>query len=136
MRSTNLNSSPPKPSISPSRCASSQEDLTKVVELLRLRPIQFCIFLKALLGEEAMERLMSNAIAVAKQHWFQAHAYIATWCSPLIALVALLIRSPRTKAGEVDWLSIILYVVLLSMFPHRRDRHPGVDRQRMEARLD
>jgi hypothetical protein len=45
----------------------SPEDLGRVVELLKLRPMQFCIFLKALLGEEAMERLMSNAIAVAKQ---------------------------------------------------------------------
>ena len=49
-------------------------------------------------------------------NWFQAHAYVATWCSPLIALVGLLIRAPRNKAtGEVEWLSIILYVVLLSV---------------------
>jgi hypothetical protein len=45
----------------------SQEDLVKVVELLRLRPMQLCLFLKALVGEEAMERLMGEAIAVAKQ---------------------------------------------------------------------
>jgi hypothetical protein len=45
----------------------SKEDLGKVVELLRLRPMQLCIFLKALLGEEAMERLMAEAIAVAKR---------------------------------------------------------------------
>ena len=49
-------------------------------------------------------------------NWFQAHAYIATWCSPLIAFIALLIRSPRNKAtGEIEWLSIILYIVLLSV---------------------
>jgi len=29
--------------------------------------MQLCIFLKALLGEEAMERLMGEAIAVAQQ---------------------------------------------------------------------
>ena len=45
----------------------SKEDLKKLIELLRLRPMQLCIFLKALLGEEAMERLMAEAIAVAKR---------------------------------------------------------------------
>ena len=45
----------------------SEVDLKKLVELLRLRPIQFCIFLKALLGEEAMERLMKDGIEGAKR---------------------------------------------------------------------
>jgi hypothetical protein len=54
-------------SIAVDRQALSQEDLGKVVDLLRLRPIQFCIFLKALLGEDAMERLMNAAIVGAKQ---------------------------------------------------------------------
>ena len=45
----------------------SEEDLNKVIELLRFRPMQLCIFLKALLGEEAMERMMSEAVAVARQ---------------------------------------------------------------------
>ncbi|MGD1096012.1 MAG: hypothetical protein ABSB35_28970 [Bryobacteraceae bacterium] len=45
----------------------SAEDLDKVFELLRLRPMQLCMFLKALLGEEAMERLMNEGIAVAKR---------------------------------------------------------------------
>jgi hypothetical protein len=45
----------------------SAEDLGKVIELLRLRPLQFCIFLRALVGAEAMERMMSTAIAGAKQ---------------------------------------------------------------------
>lgn len=45
----------------------SKEDLGKVVELLRLRPMQLCLFLKALVGEEATERLMGEAIAVAKR---------------------------------------------------------------------
>jgi hypothetical protein len=43
------------------------EDAAKLVELLRLRPIQFCMFLKALFGAEEMERLMSHGIEVAKQ---------------------------------------------------------------------
>jgi hypothetical protein len=45
----------------------SAEDLRKVVELLRFRPMQLCMFLKALLGAEAMERLVSEGIAVAKR---------------------------------------------------------------------
>jgi hypothetical protein len=43
------------------------EDAAKVMQLLRSRPIQFCMFLKALLGAEEMERMMNHAIAVAKQ---------------------------------------------------------------------
>jgi hypothetical protein len=45
----------------------SAADFGKVVELLRLRPMQLCISLKALLGEEAMERLMAEAVAFAKR---------------------------------------------------------------------
>ena len=47
----------------------SQEDGDRVMELLRLqiRSIQFCMLLKALLGAEAMERMMNEGISVAKQ---------------------------------------------------------------------
>ena len=45
----------------------SPEDLGKVVELLRFRPMQLCMFLKALLGTEVMERVMAEAIAAAKK---------------------------------------------------------------------
>lgn len=44
----------------------SPEDLGKVVELLRSRPMQFCMFLKALLSPEVMEQVMNEAIAGAK----------------------------------------------------------------------
>ena len=44
-----------------------KEDLKKLIELLRLRPMQLCIFLKALLGEEAMERMMKDGIEGAKR---------------------------------------------------------------------
>src|SRR5271170_1982524 len=44
-------------SVNVDRQTLSKEDLGKVVELLRLRPMQLCIFLKALVGDEAMERL-------------------------------------------------------------------------------
>jgi hypothetical protein len=43
------------------------EDLAKVLELLSHRPLQFCMFLKALVGAEAMERLMTEAVATAKE---------------------------------------------------------------------
>jgi len=45
----------------------SDDDLRKVLDLLRFRPMQLCMFLKALIGPEEMERLMTSAIAVAKQ---------------------------------------------------------------------
>ena len=45
----------------------SEEDLRKVLDLLRFRPMQLCMFLKALIGPEEMERLMTSAIAIAKQ---------------------------------------------------------------------
>src|ERR1700686_1404874 len=38
----------------------SEEDLKKLVELLRLRPIQFCILLKELLGEAGMGGLRNS----------------------------------------------------------------------------
>jgi hypothetical protein len=47
----------------------SPEDLDRVMELLRLRPIQFCLFLKALLGVEEMQRIMVQAIGSAKRSW-------------------------------------------------------------------
>ncbi len=43
------------------------EDRKKVAELLQHRPVQFCLFLKALIGAEAMEQMMTQAITVAKQ---------------------------------------------------------------------
>ncbi|MGA3240148.1 MAG: hypothetical protein ABSG03_28060 [Bryobacteraceae bacterium] len=43
------------------------EDREKVVDLIQHRPVQFCMFLKALLGEEAMEQMMTNAINIAKK---------------------------------------------------------------------
>jgi hypothetical protein len=45
----------------------SPEDFTKLMDLLKLRPMQFCIFLKRLVGAEEMQRMMVQAIGVAKQ---------------------------------------------------------------------
>ena len=49
------------------REALKPEEFAKEMELLKVRPIQFCMFLKALVGTEEMERLMNHAVAVAKQ---------------------------------------------------------------------
>lgn len=43
------------------------EDFAKVVDLLKLRPIQFCMFLKSLLGAEEMKRMMLKAILIAQK---------------------------------------------------------------------
>jgi hypothetical protein len=37
------------------------------MELLKLRPMQFCLLLKALVGAEEAQRLMVEAIKVPKQ---------------------------------------------------------------------
>ena len=42
-------------------------DLARVMELLKLRPMQFCLFLSALVGPEEMQTMMVQAIGVAKQ---------------------------------------------------------------------
>jgi hypothetical protein len=54
-------------SVNVDRETLSEEDLRKVIELLRFRPIQFCMFLKALVGTEGMERLMKDGIEAAKR---------------------------------------------------------------------
>jgi hypothetical protein len=42
------------------------KDFDKVMELLNLRPVQFCLFLKALVGAEEMQRMMIEAIRAAR----------------------------------------------------------------------
>ena len=39
------------------------EDLAKILDLLKLRPVQFCLFLQALVGPKQMKRIMIRAIA-------------------------------------------------------------------------
>jgi hypothetical protein len=45
----------------------TSEDFARVMDLLKLRPMQFCMFLKALVGVDEMQRMMVQAIGVAKQ---------------------------------------------------------------------
>jgi len=44
----------------------SQEDLDTLVDLLRVRPLQFCLFLSALFGEERMEKLITSSVEQVK----------------------------------------------------------------------
>jgi hypothetical protein len=44
----------------------SDQDLTTVLRMLDLRPMQFCMFLRGLMGPEVMERKITEAIEVAK----------------------------------------------------------------------
>jgi hypothetical protein len=46
----------------------SPDDLQRVIEILRLRPVQFCMLLTALFGAEQMERLMKHAIRTAREY--------------------------------------------------------------------
>ena len=43
------------------------EDIAKVMDLLKFRPMQLAIVLKALVGAEEMQRMMIEAIGVAKK---------------------------------------------------------------------
>ena len=58
------------PSVTADKETLTPEDFAKVMALLKLRPMQFCIFLKALVGVEAMARMMIQAIGVAKQQGY------------------------------------------------------------------
>ena len=42
------------------------DDRERVDELLKHRPVQFCLFLRALIGADGMEQMMMNAISAAK----------------------------------------------------------------------
>jgi hypothetical protein len=45
----------------------SEDDRKRVVELIRFRPYQFCLLMKAVLGSKGMEEIMLASIAHAKQ---------------------------------------------------------------------
>jgi hypothetical protein len=48
------------------RLTINPEDLAKVRELLKFRPVQFCMFLKALFGAEEAERMIAEGFAMAR----------------------------------------------------------------------
>ena len=54
-------------SVAVDRQTLSADDQDRLRELLRDRPIQFCLFLKTLLGAAEMQRMMIDAIKVARE---------------------------------------------------------------------
>jgi len=54
-------------SVDADRQTLGPNDLTQVMDLLRFRPLQFCIFLKALVGVQEMKRIMDQAVSLAEQ---------------------------------------------------------------------
>jgi hypothetical protein len=44
----------------------SPEEMKKIENLLEKRPLQFCLFMKALYGSDNMERIMNAAVGQAK----------------------------------------------------------------------
>jgi hypothetical protein len=48
-------------------------------------------------------------------NWFQAHAYVATWLSPFVAISIFLVRGGLKKdTQEIDWTMAALFFVLLT----------------------
>ena len=45
----------------------SREELKKVLDLLQMRPWQFCVLLSALFGSDKMEQIMIKAVEDAKK---------------------------------------------------------------------
>src|ERR1035437_2045979 len=54
-------------SVSADKETLTPEDFSRVMDILKLRPMQFCIFLKTLVGAEEMQPIMVEAIKVARQ---------------------------------------------------------------------
>ena len=54
-------------SVEADKLTLTPEDFARVMDLLKLRPMQMALLLKALVGTEEMLRMMAEAIKVAKQ---------------------------------------------------------------------
>ena len=54
-------------SVSADKDTLTPEDFARVRDLLKLRPMQMALFLKALAGTEEMLRMMVQAVGVARQ---------------------------------------------------------------------
>ena len=53
-------------SIAADRESLSSEDKEKIMDLVMVRPYQFCLFLEAFFGDDLMENVMTSAIVSAK----------------------------------------------------------------------
>ncbi len=52
-------------SVAADRDTLNSDDMAKVLDLLKFRPLQFCMFLKTLVGAEEMKMMMLRAISFA-----------------------------------------------------------------------
>ena len=46
--------------------------------------------------------------------WFKDHVYIAAWLSPIIGLIGIIVRTPKTTSGDPDWSRILVYLSFLT----------------------
>ena len=51
--------------------------------------------------------------------WLKEHAYVATWLSPIVAimLVGLQVRRPMSEGKPVHWTRVLFTFLCLSSFP-------------------
>ena len=49
----------------------------------------------------------------ANMEWFKAHVFIAAWCSPIIALIGLLVKK-QPQGVPMNWPHAVFYVAFLS----------------------
>ena len=63
------------------------EDFAKVVDLLKFRPIQFCMFLKALVGAEEMKTMMVKAISLARSGGLSEQP--RSWRSQIVEVILI-----------------------------------------------
>ena len=51
--------------------------------------------------------------------WLKQHAYLATWLSPLIAVIGMVFSSQRAanRGKPVNWTRLLLMVLCLTSFP-------------------
>jgi hypothetical protein len=47
-------------------------------------------------------------------NWFQSHAYFATWASPVIALIALVVNNLKRSSAKVEWSWVMIYMAFLT----------------------
>ncbi len=57
---------------------------------------------------------LGMAVESLSMGWLKDHVFIAAWCSPIIALVGLIIRNTIRPTERVNWSMIMLYVAFLT----------------------
>lgn len=47
--------------------------------------------------------------------WFESHAYVAAWLSPVITLISLGFQNNLPRTTKVDWSRVIFYTAYLTI---------------------